>query len=405
MSEAQQVQGEIQCDDQVVGHVPEALVETESQHVDDGEASDETYAISNDPVDLGKVADTDYSKQCRTVDISQNLFSVSVVAADPEVVEAEAEGQVAVLGEASLDHLSLEQLTHHDVEQPEPVDDQASVGLTAKPAQEQRPAKRKHKNKLPTRNTPVAQNSYKPAQAELKAASQGSLQQLAERFNNNAEIPSPVDYVVYSSVGYLSAVMTRPHPDQVKASAEYNAGDATAKRRMLIPTEQHAVDVMVLTSTVFGSFSNCGRPIANNYKDFVSMVRSDREPKAKRLGRISFMRYSANDTRKFLAAAFVQYNDGSRNPEEATTVNLNALRKSLVKIFETFRNVRIGIMFFGDDQHKPTHWSEIESVIESVCRENKRQVTVFVHSRVLVDSSNLMSHNLKQSAAKRGFAV
>lgn len=68
MSEAQQVQGEIQCDDQTVGHVPEALVETESQHVDDGEASDETYAISNDPVDLGKVADTDYSTQCRTVD-------------------------------------------------------------------------------------------------------------------------------------------------------------------------------------------------------------------------------------------------------------------------------------------------------------------------------------------------
>lgn len=387
MSEAQQVQGEIQCEDTTVGHVPETVVQPVQVQDDEGEASDETYAISNDPVN-----------SCRTVDLSNNMFSVSVV--DPEIVEAEAEGQLAVLGEAVVEQTEA----YKDTEHSEPVDDQASVGL-AVTAQEQRPAKRKSKHKLNTRNTPVAQNSYKPASAELKAASKGSLQQLAERFNNNVDIPSPIDYVVYSSVGYLSAVMTRPHPDMVRATDEYAASDATAKRRMLIPTEQHAVDVMVLTSTVFGSFSNCGRPIANNYKDFVSMVRSDREPKAKRLGRISFMRYDAQNTRKFLAAAFVQYNDGSRNADEATTVNLNALRKSLVKIFETFRNVRIGIMFFGDDQHKPTHWSEIESVIESVCRENKRQVTVFVHSRVLVDSSNLMSHNLKQSAAKRGFAV
>lgn len=387
MSEAQQVQGEIQCEDTTVGHVPETVVQPVQVQDDEGEASDETYAISNDPVN-----------SCRTVDLSNNMFSVSVV--DPEIVEAEAEGQLAVLGEAVVEQTEA----YKDTEHSEPVDDQASVGL-AVTAQEQRPAKRKSKHKLNTRNTPVAQNSYKPASAELKAASKGSLQQLAERFNNNVDIPSPIDYVVYSSVGYLSAFMTRPHPDMVRATDEYAASDATAKRRMLIPTEQHAVDVMVLTSTVFGSFSNCGRPIANNYKDFVSMVRSDREPKAKRLGRISFMRYDAQNTRKFLAAAFVQYNDGSRNADEATTVNLNALRKSLVKIFETFRNVRIGIMFFGDDQHKPTHWSEIESVIESVCRENKRQVTVFVHSRVLVDSSNLMSHNLKQSAAKRGFAV
>jgi DNA-directed RNA polymerase subunit N (RpoN/RPB10) len=397
MSEAHQVQGEIQCEDQVQGHVPGTQVkpvEIQTAFIPAPEpdhAPDETYAISNDPVE-----------HYRKTDLTPHMVSVSLIggtSVDPEIVEAEAEGQLAVLGETQVE--VLEDVDSEEVH--EPVDDQAAVGLAVQT--EQRPAKRKNKNKLTTRNTPIAQNSYKPAGNELKAASPGSLQQLAERFNNNVDIPSPIDYVVYSSVGYLSAVMTRPHPDMVKASAEYNAGDATAKRRMLIQTEQHAVDVMVLTSTVFGSFSNCGRPIANNYKDFVNMVRSDREPKAKRLGRISFMRYDAQNTRKFLAAAFVQYNDGSRNPEDATTVNLNALRKSLVKIFETFRNVRIGIMFFGDDQHKPTHWSEIESVIEAVCRENKRQVTVFVHSRVLVDNSNLMSHNLKQSAAKRGFAV